>query len=751
MKLRSSCARRVAAASFIAALSTVSLADDVLSSNGFTNCLSNAAITVNNANIQYVKSTGFLTFDVSGTSEKTQNVKATLIVSAYGKQVYSNSFDPCGTNPHVAELCPVPAGNFFAQGNETLPPSAVSQIPSIAFSVPDLDGQATIKLTSTDTGEDVACVDTSVTNGKSVQVPAVSYIAAGIAASALALSGLTAFANAGHAGGHSSQPSFSTVMLWFQGVTFNGMMSVQTPAVYRKFTQNFAFSTGLISWNQMQNSIDTFRSKTGGNLTNDNVKYLQNATLAHTDGTSNQTTFDKRSIELFSNTLLEIRQVSAGIGGETTGQNSSGGNSNNQKVIHAVHGIQGYVEELSIPQANTFMTVLLVFAIVIAAITLGILLLKVILETWALFGSFPKRLTSFRKRYWITLGKTITNLILLLYGVWVLYCIFQFTHGDSWAAKTLAGITLGLFTSVLGFFTFRIWQIAHQAKKLQGDASELYQNKENWIKYSIFYDNYKQGYWWLFMPVIIYMFAKGCVLAGGDGHGLAQTVGQLVIESLMLMLLLWSRPFATGYGNWINVIIQVVRVLSVVCILVFVEQLGISQTTKTVTGVVLIAVQSVLTAVLAILIAVNALINCCRENPHRKRRKEAEKLNRDLDNLTPLDARNSLLLNSLDRKDTKSSVTASHGRQISMNMFNGRQGYDPVDQTGGGGRESPNAPKKWRGAGDESTEQLVGGAAGMGYQLRKEPSLESSYSRGLDDWNRAPTVPDVGAPGRKMS
>ena len=125
------------------------------------------------------------------------------------------------------------------------------------------------------------------------------------------------------------------------------------------------------------------------------------------------------------------------------------------------------------------------------------------------------------------------------------------------------------------------------------------------------------------MPAIIYMFAKGCVLAAGDGHGLAQTAGQLIIESLMFILLLWSRPYATKAGNWINIIIQVIRVLSVICILVFVEQLGIAQTTKTITGVVLIAVQSGLTGILAILIAINAIIVCCKENPHRKRRKEA--------------------------------------------------------------------------------------------------------------------------------
>jgi hypothetical protein len=31
------------------------------------------------------------------------------------------------------------------------------------------------------------------------------------------------------------------------------------------------------------------------------------------------------------------------------------------------------------------------------------------------------------------------------------------------------------------------------------------------------------------------MFAKGCVLAAADGHGLSQTVAQLVIECLSML------------------------------------------------------------------------------------------------------------------------------------------------------------------------------------------------------------------------
>ena len=62
----------------------------------------------------------------------------------------------------------------------------------------------------------------------------------------------------------------------------------------------------------------------------------------------------------------------------------------------------------------------------------------------------------------------------------------------------------------------------------------------------------------------------------------------------------------------------------------------------------MIAIQSTLTGVLAICIAVNAIYALCTENPHEKRRKEveAEKLKGSKDGdeeLTPLDARNSLL------------------------------------------------------------------------------------------------------------
>lgn len=621
---------------------------------------------------------------------------------------------------------PVPAGTFSARGAIDVPETYAKQIPAIAFNIPDLEGQAKLTLKSKKTNEDVACVEAQLSNGKSTSITGVAWASAGIAAGALALSGVSALGAAGHPGAHSTSPGFGDVMGWFHSMATNGMLSVSYPSVYRSFTKNFLWSTGLVPWADMQNSIDSFRKATGGNLTQNSYLYLTNV------HESSPRSSAKRSLDLMLGAAdLLPRSVDTSASNSTNNSSSSSSSSD----LFSVDGLKAAAEEAMIPSANVFMTVLLVFAIVIAVVIVSILLVKVILEVWALYGSFPKKLSSFRKDYWGLMARTITNMILVLYSIWVLYCVYQLRNGDSWAAKLLAAVTLAVFTSVLAFFAWRIIYMARKYKKAEGDTTSLFENKETWRKYSLFYDVYKKDFWWLFVPIIFYALAKGCIIAGAQGHGMAQSAGQLVVEALLLILLLWYRPYVTKSGMWINVTIQVVRVLSVACVLVFVEELGLSQTTKTATGVALIAIQSTLTGVLAILIAVNALIFCIRENPHAKRRKAAgmcslkspivfmnalltssivEKANRDLDDLTPLDVRESLLIEHPPRKDFNE-----------MSKFNFAGHYEPY-------RDHPKRPDS-----TGSNERLVYADYGVAHSRdssqdsrhsgRRSPSLEGRH------------------------
>ncbi|KAI1333995.1 hypothetical protein F5Y15DRAFT_317514 [Xylariaceae sp. FL0016] len=716
------------------------LGDDVLATTGFTNCNNDSDITVNNVDITYNNAQKTVTFNVAGTSNKEQNVTAVLSVTAYGQDVYTNSFNPCDADTHVEQLCPVPVGSFSANGTQDIPEAYANKIPAIAFQVPDIAAQATLKLKSLDGDSDLGCIESQVTNGKTADVPAVSYVAAGIAGAALLLGGAGALGSAmgagSGAGAGTMSPSAGEVIGVFQGFAMNGMMSANLPQVYRSFTKNFAFSTGLIPWTQMQMSIDNFRSMTGGNLTNDSVEYLQNATLVFPDGSSSNAngSLFKRGLDNWVN--LALREIDTSV--NSTGTSADNSTSATESSIRAaVSGIQAYANQLTVPQSNTFLTVLLIVAIIIAVIVVGILLVKVVLEAWALFGSFPQSLTGFRKHYWGSIARAITQLILLLYGVWVLYCVFQFTNGDSWAAQVLAGVTLALFTGILAFFAWKIYSMAKKLKNAEGDASALYEDKQVWVKYSLFYESYKKSYWWLFVPAIIYMFAKGTVLAATDGKGMTQTVAMIIVEGLMLGLLLWSRPYERKSGNVINTMIQVVRVLSVVCVLVFVEELGISQTTQTITGVVLIALQSALAGLLAILIAWNAISACCKQNPHRKRRKELEKMQkeqRDMDALTPLDARNSLLM--MEHMKGNERDTSNTFSMAKVNAVDSKEPFTHVRQD--------SEPERYEAANPYSTLNAPA------FNRPLTPSTSNDRDRLIDHAapiDRQPTLPQVGGYG----
>ncbi|OLN94253.1 Flavin carrier protein 2 [Colletotrichum chlorophyti] len=723
--------KRLLAAATAFASST--LADSILQTSSFTTCANETDISVQKIDIKYNNDNKTVTFDVAGTSNKVQNVTAILDVTAYGTPIYSNTFNPCDAATFIEQLCPVPAGTFAARGTQEIPEQYASMVPAIAFQVPDIAAQAKLQLKTLDSNEEIACIQSQVTNGKTASVPAVSYVAAGVAGLALVATGVSAASSAlgagsaalggGHAGGAGTiSPSFTEVFGWFQGMAMNGMLSVNYPPVYSSFVKNFGFSCGIIPWTDMQIAIDQFRGATGGDLSKDSVEILKNSTLILADGSTvdgGSSLFKtKRAMESLH--ALVLREIETSVNGTS----SDGGSDPISDLKKHVQGITAFVNTLSVPKSNTFMTVLLIVAIVIAAIVVGILLVKVILEFWALFGSFPQSLAGFREHYWGSIARAVTSLIMLLYGIWVLYCIFQFTNGDSWAAKALAGVSLGIFTAILAFFSYKIWSTARKLKQAEGDVSGLYNDKDTWVKYSLFYESYKKNYWWIFVPAIIYMFAKGTILAAGDGHGMAQTSAQLIVEGLMLCLLLWSRPFERKSGNVINITIQVVRVLSVACILVFVEEFGIAQTTQTVTGVVLIAVQSALTGILAILIAWNAINACCKENPHRKRRKEMEKMQRDMDTLTPLDARNSLLM---DRKDPEAGTT------FSMSSVPEKKDHrsDSPDHYLGGPTNGPYRPltpnTPYNGNTNGSNENLVLGAAPIA--------------------DRKPTLPNVGIAG----
>ena len=79
----------------LSALPARVLGGDILSTQGYSLCSNNPTIKVEALDIQYDRTTGMVVFNVAGSSSESQNVRANIVVTAYGKQVYQKAFNPC--------------------------------------------------------------------------------------------------------------------------------------------------------------------------------------------------------------------------------------------------------------------------------------------------------------------------------------------------------------------------------------------------------------------------------------------------------------------------------------------------------------------------------------------------------------------------------------------------------------------------------------------------------------------------------
>jgi hypothetical protein len=556
-------------------------ASDTIKANGYTSCSEKAVITVSGFSFSLSRSDKTVAFSISGSSTSTSYVIADFRVTAYGITATQMTLDPCEHS--IRQLCPLQAGPFHESATFAVPDQVSAQIPAAAWMVPDLEGLTQVKL-HTKEGQELACLQAVIANEESTKNKGARVATIGMALGALAVSSIATLAagtGAVTAGAAGTAGGLNVLQLvqYFSDISWSGAFSVNTPPVYVSFTQNFAWSNGFVVMAGMQRRIDHFRGRTGGNLNKSSYDILMQQ-------------------HLIRKSVLQKREGPSKV----------------------VSGIQGYVEELRVPSENTFMTVFLIFLGLLGAIVVGCVLMKGVLELWATKRKLPNGLESFRIHFWTETSGLIVRTILVIYSTWTIICLYQFKNGDSWAATVLAGTSLALFSATLLFFTIQVTRIAVHAKRVEGGTAKLYEDKPSLRKYGLLYDQYRKEFWWFFVPCILYSVMKALFIAFGDGHGLIQVVGQLACELAMIVFLFSTRAYDGKTANVVNILISVVRIMTLVGTLIFVDVFGVAGTTKSVAAIAMIALQSVLTAVLFGLLVYNALLPWIRQRKLKRKR-----------------------------------------------------------------------------------------------------------------------------------
>ena len=300
------------------------------------------------------------------------NVSANLALNVYGMNPVNITINLCDLLNGV--LCPLPMYNFTGADTLTLPPSlAIPDIPAIVYKIPDLEGFFQLILTEVDTGVVKACIQATISNGRSAHQPAVEWTTGGIALAALLSAGWYSFASP-----EATVPfRFLELIYLYQSIASSSFLSLNYPSVYRAFSLNFAWAVGLIPSSTLQNSINRMRHLTGG--------HLADATDGSAVGLVNRrlSPYDYRNVlkDLLSRELASLSaRFSSSLNTDTVPalrDTTTGGvqvvTAESSNVLQA--GVPIFVNTIHIATANAFMTVfifvLCIFAIAIIIFILG--------------------------------------------------------------------------------------------------------------------------------------------------------------------------------------------------------------------------------------------------------------------------------------------------------------------------------------------------------------------------------------------
>ncbi|KIW27087.1 uncharacterized protein PV07_06863 [Cladophialophora immunda] len=487
---------------------TVYLNDDrrpSLYTQNFGDCQGDSLINVTRFDAAYYKDNMTVLFHLEGNSALTnESLMLYIGVFAYGQSRFNLTFNPCNAN--INSLCPLNSSiPINANGIIPVAPSDVANIPSIALTIPDFEGQAILRIFANSTESQIACFSAVVTNGASFSHPsAVASILGAFAVIALISS--AAMAMYGHdisetRKHYAHSVSIFVVFSVYQHIFFTGGLSMNWPSVLVSFWSNYAWSAGIIYSQKMQNSINQFIGNNFGNISM--VGAAPNGQNANGLGGGYEisqiykraapTPFASIQADPFDMRHLLKRQATNATNG--TDQFSWYG----KPVLPGLplpgnySGFAGTLAELNIPASNAFLTGLLWFLILIACLLAAVFLLK-----WSIEGLVAVRLIKttrlgyFRKHWLWFMAVAILRTCYIAFFMMMFLTMFQFTLGGAHGVKAIAAVILTIFlVGNLAISGYALWYRTKSEvlPELQEQASHESRGTENtgksaWYKIS---------------------------------------------------------------------------------------------------------------------------------------------------------------------------------------------------------------------------------------------------------------------------
>ncbi|CAK9783002.1 TRP-domain-containing protein [Cutaneotrichosporon oleaginosum] len=576
---------------------------EALYTNAVTYCAEAKAVLVDEFDIAYWKANNSVTFAFSFASiEPNLNVSASLYLNAYGMAIFDQEINLCELVSGV--LCPLPQVNFTGFGTYPMPDNIQSQIPSIAWTVPNLEAYARVELIDVSTGETAACLQATLSNGWSTQYKGVKW---GTGMLTLA-SGLVGLAHAAMV--DSISPAiyrWFDLLTLFQTAAAAGLMHLNYPLVFSNFVQNFRWSLGLFYSRPMQASITAMRNKTGGKMPGDayaDVQYINRRLSPYNIGSYYSNAVNLTSLlndpSGLPSLVSTLKADSPYVSDTLAKREKIPSRIDQEYMTNTTTGIPVFTNSMGVTQANAYTTIFFFFLAFLAIFAAVHVVLGAVV--WLLSRSRKIRwATRLRDTWWDFCAANALRSCLVFFLPIFIFGFYQWNIGRKDSGLTVFFAVLGILLVGVPLLTVFVLSVL-RARRLRTEPaiSPLYTDYHFYHAVGdATYRQYRQSYhFWWFAPVLLGMVAKAAFIGFGQANAWAQVIGCVVVEGLTLIAQLFCRPHKDRKGDWLGAFLTLVRLIIFGLLIAFIEGMKVKPIPRTVIGIVQIAVVGIPTVLL---------------------------------------------------------------------------------------------------------------------------------------------------------
>lgn len=586
-------------------LSPVAAVEKMLASTSLNTCQDNSGLQASFFNAVYTPNNNSATINLVATSSVTGYVEFDIEASAYGYTFLKTTLDPCKIK--LPGMCPMTAAaKFNIPFTIPVPADAAKSIPSIAYTIPDLDAMVRVRVNLTSTKESIACVEANISNGLTVNLVGVKWATAIIAGIALVSSAI--FNGLGHSNTAAHVAALSLSLFgYFQAQAMIGLTGVELPPIAQAWTQNFQWSMGIIHIGFMQTIFTWYQRATGGtpatlfsSLGSVSVSVQKRGMDAGLDAGK---ALMRRSLALMPASAVHLLKRSGNI------LSPSGG--------YVVYGIQRVAFKAKIETTNLFLTGLTFFWLFAIFTMFGITLFKFALEGLAKQGVMKSdKFLEFRNGWRTVLKGILYRIALIGFPQLSILCLWELTQRDSAAEVVLAVFYFFCPLIALAWGSSKVIQIARRSINMHGNAAYiLFSDPQALNKWGFLYVQFRASAYYFIGPILAYTFIKAMFVAFAQKTGVAQAVGFIILEIGMLIAASVLRPWMDKKTNSFNIAIYVINFLNSIFLLIFTNVFGAPLLAIGVVGVILFVLNAIFSTVLLLMVVASTIYSIVRKNP----------------------------------------------------------------------------------------------------------------------------------------